>query len=63
MHTVHILSDHIIQFIDQVFKEQISDELRYIRVVVSGTGKANILLTNIKSYRIKKRVAELYLKC
>lgn len=59
--TKKITSDHIIQFTGQTAKTKCSNELRRIRVVDSETGKAIVLLTNMRSCSAEK-VAEIYRK-
>jgi len=59
--TKKITSDHIIQFTGQTAKSKCSNELRRIRAVDSETGKAIVLLTNMRSCTAEK-VAEIYRK-
>jgi hypothetical protein len=60
-HTGKISSDHIIQFTGQVAKSKCPDELRRIRAVDSETGRAIILLTNMRSCTAEE-IADIYRK-
>ncbi len=60
-YTKKITSDHIIQFTGQVAEKKCPNELRRIRSVDSETGKAIVLLTNMRSCTAEK-VAEIYRK-
>ncbi|HKL86202.1 MAG TPA: IS4 family transposase [Treponemataceae bacterium] len=56
-----ITSDQIIQFTGYTAEKKCPNELRHIRSVDSETGKAIVLLTNMRSCTAKK-VAEIYRK-
>lgn len=60
-YTKKITSDHIIQFTGQTAEKKCPNELRRIRVVDSETGKAIVLLTNMRSCTAEE-VAEIYRK-
>lgn len=59
--TKKITSDQIIQFTGQTAKSKCSNELRRIRAIDSETGKAIVLLTNMRSCTAEN-VAEIYRK-